>query len=212
MGTPEFRAALGEALDVGDGTAARRAAQLVEPSDPADLLLDLASRAAQGSAVATEVLLTQLDESGMVRRFARGALLDESAIDDVCQDSLISIAASIETFRGDSKVSTWVHSIVRRRVVDHLRRQRATSPLPDEDAGPSQRMSSLLATRATVREALAALPEPYRSPVTLRDLEGLSYADVAERLDLPLGTVKGQISRGRALLAATLREPGVDLT
>ncbi len=73
-------------------------------------------------------------------------------------------------------------------------------------------MSSLLATRATVRDALAALPEPYRSPVTLRDLEGLSYADVAERLDLPLGTVKGQISRGRALLAATLREPGVDLT
>ena len=212
MGTPEFRAALGEALDVGDGTAARRAAQLVEPSDLDDLLLDLASRAAQGSAVATEVLLTQLDESGMVRRFARGALLDESAIDDVCQDSLISIAASIETFHRDSKVSTWVHSIVRRRVVDHLRRQRATSPLPDEDAGPSQRMSSLLATRATVREALAALPEPYRSPVTLRDLEGLSYADVAERLDLPLGTVKGQISRGRALLAATLREPGVDLT
>jgi DNA-directed RNA polymerase specialized sigma24 family protein len=61
-----------------------------------------------------------------------------------------------------------------------------------------------------VRDALAVLPDPYRAPVTLRDLEGLSYAEVADRLALPLGTVKGQISRGRAMLAAALREPGWD--
>lgn len=194
------------ALAREDALGARRAVRALEV-DHDEALAILAAHAAEGSALAVELLIVQLDESGVVRRFARAALLDESAIDDVSQDSLISIAASVGSFSGESKVTTWVHSIVRRRVVDHLRRQRATSPLPEGDAGPGERMSSLLATRATVRDAVAALPEPYRSPVTLRDLEGLSYEDIAERLDLPLGTVKGQISRGRALLAATLRSP-----
>lgn len=194
------------ALAREDALGARRAVRALEV-DHDEALAILAAHAAEGSALAVELLIVQLDESGVVRRFARAALLDESAIDDVSQDSLISIAASVGSFGGGSKVTTWVHSIVRRRVVDHLRRQRATSPLPEGDAGPGERMSSLLATRATVRDAVAALPEPYRSPVTLRDLEGLSYEDIAERLDLPLGTVKGQISRGRALLAATLRSP-----
>ena len=206
MGTVEHLAALATALDSEDTAAACLAARLVDPSQLDETLGLIAVRAAAGSVVATEVLLTELDESGLVRRFARSALVQESAVDDVSQDSLISVAASIGSFRGESKVSTWVHSIVRRRVVDHLRRQRATSPLPDEDAGPSHRMSSMLATRATVRDAVASLPEPYRSSVTLRDLDGLSYADVATRLDLPLGTVKGHISRGRALLATALRE------
>ena len=206
MGDSGWRGELSGALAREDALGARRAVRDLEV-DHDEALAILAAHAAEGSALAVALLIVQLDESGVVRRFARAALLDESAIDDVSQDSLISIAASVGSFSGGSKVTTWVHSIVRRRVVDHLRRQRATSPLPEGDAGPGERMSSLLATRATVRDAVAALPEPYRSPVTLRDLEGLSYEDIAERLDLPLGTVKGQISRGRALLAATLRSP-----
>lgn len=212
VGFPSSLAECEAALDQGDATAARRASSSIPAADLDDLLLSTATRAAAGSALATELLLTQLDESGMVRRLVRGALLDEASVDDVSQDSLISIAASIAAFQGGSKVSTWVHTIVRRRVVDHLRRLRATAPLPDDDVSPTARMSSMLATKATVRDALAALPEPYRSPVTLRDLEGLSYGEVAQRLDLPLGTVKGQISRGRAMLAATLRGHGLDLT
>lgn len=210
MGTPDLLADLALAIDDGDGTAARTAARGLPGTQVDDLLQLLALRAGQGSVLATELLLTELDESGLVRRFVRSALLDEAAVDDVCQDSLISVAGSVAGFRGGSKVSTWVYSIVRRRVVDHLRRQRATAPLPEDDLAPSRRMSSMLATRATVRDALAVLPDPYREPVTLRDLEGLSYAEVADRLALPLGTVKGQISRGRAMLAAALREPGWD--
>lgn len=206
VGAPDHLADLSAALDAREATAATVAARGAAPAQFDELLQLLALEAGKGSALAAELLITRLDESGVVRRFARGALLDETSIDDVCQDSLISIAGSVAAFRGGSKVTTWVHSIVRRRVVDHLRRQRATAPLPDDDASPTQRMSSLLATRATVRDALARLPELYREPVVLRDMEGLSYAEVADRLDLPLGTVKGQISRGRALVAAALRE------
>ncbi|MEN5072697.1 RNA polymerase sigma factor [Isoptericola cucumis] len=204
---PDLTSTLAAALESEDAQAARRAAADAARTDAAstDAVLDLlAARAAAGSRLATELLVEQLDESGVVRRFVRGALLDESAVDDVCQDALISVATSIGSFEGRSKVTTWVHRVVRARVVDHLRRQRATTPLPDDDVGPGERMSSLIATRATVRDALAALPDLYREPVTLRDVEGLPYAEVAARLSRSVGTVKSQVSRGRALVAAAL--------
>lgn len=203
----EGHQALSRALATPDSTEARRLC--VGARDNQDeLLRTLAEHATAGSALATELLVEELDTSGVIRRFVRSSLLDESAVDDVSQDALISVAGSIGTFRGGAKVTTWVHTIVRHRVVDHLRRQRATSPLPEDDLSPSQRMSSILATRATVRDALAGLPELYREPVALRDLEGLSYAEVADRLDRNVGTVKAQISRGRALVAAALRDGG----
>src|SRR5690625_1587255 len=130
----------------------------------------VAAAGAPGSALATELLIETLDRSGIVRRFAAAALLDTAAVDDVAQHSLISIAESIGSFRGEAKVSTWVHRIVRNRVVDHLRRQRATAPLPAEDVGPGQRMSSMIATRASIDAVLADLPEHYRNAVILRDV------------------------------------------
>src|SRR5690606_14564655 len=134
------------------------------PADDPEVLDALARAAAAGgtgSRLATELLVERLDASGVVRRFVRGALLDEAAVDDVTQDALISVADSIASFSGAAKVTTWVHRIVRNRVVDPLRRQRATSPLPADDVGPAERMSSMIATRATVREVLAGLPDRY---------------------------------------------------
>lgn len=216
---PGAPSALREAILAGDPLRARRALSDL-PDDGADgggpgdqdgALEELARIAAEdgpGLPLAVELLIERLDGSGIVRRFAHAALLDQTAVDDVAQDALISIAGSIGSFGGASKFTTWVHRIVRNRVVDHLRRQRATAPLPPDDLGPAERMSSMIATRATVRDALAALPDHYRAPVTLRDLDGLTYEEIAEHLGRSLGTVKAQISRGRALVAAALREPG----
>lgn len=194
---------LSRALGSGDGTAARLALHGI-PKDCEDTFAELADHATEGSELAVELLIERLDESGVVRRFARGALFDEDSIDDVCQDTLISVASGIGSFCGSSKVTTWVHTIVRNRVVDHLRRQRATAPLPPDDLAPGQRMSSMIASKASVQRALAELPELYAKPVTLRDLEGLPYAAIADRLDRSVGTVKSQVARGRALLAAGL--------
>ncbi|WP_298751552.1 RNA polymerase sigma factor [uncultured Serinicoccus sp.] len=200
----EARAGVSDAVLAGDALAARSLVRDAPAAGSDDLLQELAGLAAGGSTLATELLVEQLDTSGLVRRFVRSSLLDPTAVDDVCQDTLISVASSIRSFRGGARVSTWVHSIVRRRVVDHLRRQRATAPLPPEEEGPAQRMSSMLATRETVRAALTSLPELYREPVALRDVEGLTYAEIADRLDRNLGTVKAQIARGRAMVAGAL--------
>lgn len=195
---------LGEALSARDMHSARRLAFTLVESGEHDDVLALLARHTQEVPRAAELFIEVLDATGVVHRFAGAALLDQAAVDDVAQDSLISIAGSIGSYNGRSKVTTWVHSIVKRRVVDHLRRQRETAPL-DEHVGEAVRMSSMIAARASVRAALDGIDELYRTPVVLRDVEGLPYVEIAQRLDRAEGTIKAQISRGRAMVAATLR-------
>lgn len=204
MGTTR-RDELVRALDDADTRSASRAAAALVESDEADVALDILAVRAADSRAALDALVETLDASRVVHRFAGSMLLDRDAIDDVAQDSLISVVRSIASYRGGGKFTSWVHPIVRRRVADHLRQQRATSAL-DEELLPSARMSSMIATRASVQQALSDLPELYRLPVILRDVHGLSYAEVAERLELSLGTVKSQVSRGRAMVAGMLTE------
>ncbi|TNU76109.1 RNA polymerase sigma factor [Miniimonas arenae] len=201
----DHAADLRRALRAGDGLAARH---LREGVDPDERWAVLAQEGASGSVLAVELLVEELDRSGTVRRLVRRSLLDESAVDDVVQDTFVSVAGSIGQFGGDAKVTTWVHRIAQRRVVDHLRRQRTTAELTDSDLGPSARISSMIAARVTVRDAVERLPELYREPVLLRDLAGLDYATIAERLGRSVGTVKSQIARGRAMVAALVGEPG----
>lgn len=203
----ELTCDLSDALAAGDLRRARRAATQLADRGEAESALDLLAEHVGESPPVLEMLIELLDASGVVRRFASGALLDKTAVDDVSQDALISVASSMSSYDGRGKVTTWVHSIVRRRVVDHLRRQRETVAL-HEDMGPAERMSSMIATRATVQDALASLADLYRVPVTLRDIEGLPYSAIAEQLDRSVGTVKSQVSRGRAMVAARLQETG----
>lgn len=172
-----------------------------------ELLARAASRAAAGDDAALTELFTLLEHSRTVHRMVGSMLLDQNAVDDVSQEVLMSIMGSIRQYRGAAKFSTWLHPIVRRRVADHLRTQRDSSTL-DETELPSQRISSMVASRTTIRTALAQLPEKYQAPLILRDLEQLPVAEIATRLDLPEGTVKAQVSRGRAKLEQILGELG----
>lgn len=206
-GTPgeDLTGELERALRVGDVAAARRLGRAGLESGDGDELLAVLARQAGDPPWAVDLLVEMLDASGTVHRFAAAALLDQDAVDDVSQDALISIASSVSSWDGRGKVTTWVHSIVRRRVVDHLRRRRETAALTD-DLSPTDRMSSVIAARTTVRAALAELPELYRVPVVQRDVESRPYAEIAEDLGRPVGTIKAQISRGRAMVAARIGE------
>lgn len=201
---------LDDALRVGDAPAAAEVVTELVGVGEADVALAALARrvAADGDGVeraTLELLVETLDASGVIHRLAGSMLLDRSAVDDVVQESLISVVQSVGSYRGDSAFTTWVHPIVKRRVADHLRRRRDASPL-GEELLPSARMSSMIATRATVRRSLEQLPEIYRVPVTLRDLESMPYAEIAEQLARSVGTVKSQVSRGRAMVAGMLHE------
>lgn len=196
-------AELARHLREGRLDSARHAVGELCDSGAQDEALEVLARLAPTDSEALELFVETLDGTDVVRRFAGAALLERDAVEDVAQDSLISIAQSIGGYDGRAKVTTWVHSIVRRRVADHLRRRRETVELQEQHR-PAARMSSLIADRVTVREVLAQLPDLYRVPVELRDLEQLPYKVIAERLGRSEGTVKSQISRGRAMLAGRL--------
>lgn len=172
-----------------------------------DELLDEIATAAARSPVALELLLAAIDELGVARAAIRQLLLDPQAVDDVAQDVLIAVAEKVDTFRGDARFTTWLHQVAKFKAIDHLRRQRDAVSLDDATTAPPSdavRMSSMIANRATIRTAVDELPEHYRVAVVLRDIERLSYDEVAERAGIPLNTAKSRVARGRALLAGKL--------
>jgi RNA polymerase sigma-70 factor (ECF subfamily) len=137
---------------------------------------------------------------------------------DAAQDALISIARSIGRFDGRASFSTWAYRIATNASLDELRRRRRRPMLVDDrsdpraeggdvqivdpDAGPRV---EAIADRMAIDAALAELPETFRVPLVLRDVGDLDYAEIAEALDIPVGTVKSRIARGRAQLVELLR-------
>ena len=135
---------------------------------------------------------------------------------DACQEALIAIVRSLDRFDGRSAFSTWAYRVATNACLDELRRRRRRPEpgLPDDDvgggAGDRRAGGDAFAdvdTRVAVDAALAGLPAEYRVAVVLRDLCGLAYGEIAEVLDVPIGTVRSRIARGRAALMPAPRSP-----
>lgn len=135
---------------------------------------------------------------------------------DATQDALIAIARGIRRFDGRAAFSTWAYRVATNACLDELRRRkrRPTPGLPDDpDGAPgtgggtrAPNATEAVADRLMVDAALRQLPEDFRVPVVLRDLCDLDYAEIAETLQIPPGTVRSRIARGRAQLAQLLDE------
>lgn len=171
----------------------------------------LVQAAAGGDRAALDTLLRRhYDRIFAVCRRITGNDADAA---DAAQDALISIVRSIGRFDGRASFSTWAYRIATNASLDELRRRRRRPALVDDradghdaavvdpDAGP--RVEAVV-DRMALDAALAQVPETFRVPLVLRDVADLDYAEIAESLDLPLGTVKSRIARGRAALAGLL--------
>jgi len=135
---------------------------------------------------------------------------------DATQEALIAIAGGIRRFDGRAAFSTWAYRVATNACLDELRRrQRRPSPgLPDDIGAGDRGVGSapsvgieVLPDRLAIDAALERLPAEFRAPVVLRDLCDLDYAEIADALGIPPGTVRSRIARGRAQLARLL-EPG----
>ena len=186
----------------GSAAAARRRLAELPPEDARDVANELAQPAADGSELALELLVEHIDRHGLVRAAVRQFLIDETAVQDVTQEVLLTVATRITSFRGDARFTTWLHTVARNRSTDRLRRERATVPLDNEDLPLSERVSSMIAGAASVDQMLEAVPDPYRQAVRMRDVEQLGYDQMTERLGVSLNTIRSRVSRGRALIAA----------
>jgi len=129
---------------------------------------------------------------------------------DAAQDALIAIVRGLPRFDGRSSFATWAYRVTSNACLDELRRRRRRPPasraehLGTEPVDVNVPVDTAVADRLTLDDALAALPEDYRLAVVLRDVADLDYAEIAALLDIPPGTVRSRIARGRAALASAL--------
>jgi RNA polymerase sigma-70 factor (ECF subfamily) len=144
----------------------------------------------------------------------RLAGIDADAL-DATQEALIAVVRGLDRFDGRSAFSTWAHRVATNACLDELRR-RSRRPMPGldteiaestgtiRDDAPS--VASRTADRLDIDAALQTLPEEYRAAVVLRDQLGMDYAEISEVLEIPPGTVRSRIARGRAALARALHD------
>ena len=132
---------------------------------------------------------------------------------DATQDALISIVRGLDRFDGRARFSTWCYRIATNAALDELRRRKRRPSLSLVDdrgavAEPADPQAGEAAAQVDERDrldaALGALSPEFRAAVVLRDLCQLDYAEIAEVLDVPPGTVRSRIARGRAQLAELL--------
>jgi len=128
---------------------------------------------------------------------------------DASQETFITLFRKAAQFKGNSAFSTWLYRVAVNTCYDQLRKQRRrqTDSLPDDRDPPDPKTSERLESvevRSEIEEALVALPDEFRAAVILSDLEALPLAAVAEALEIPIGTVKSRVFRGRKLLAQAL--------
>ena len=137
-------------------------------------------------------------------------LTDREAALDAVQETFITVYRKAQQFSGESAFSTWLYRVAVNTCYDQLRRARRhqSQPLPETNDPPDIRSEDSLVSielRPDLERALAALAPEFRAAIVLSDLEGLPLQAVAEALDVPIGTVKSRVFRGRRSLAEHLR-------
>jgi len=138
--------------------------------------------------------------------------------DDAAQEAMISIVKGLHRFDGRSAFTTWIYRIATNAALDELRkrnRRPALHTVTDDDGYTpegidplSERTIESVSDRLAIDEALANLPEEFKATVVLRDVCDLDYAEIAEALEIPIGTVKSRIARARAQLIEQLGNHG----
>lgn len=142
-------------------------------------------------------------------RVANGILRNPTLAEDAVQETMIKAWQSLPRFRGDSSLRSWILRIAHNTSISMLRRRRervmAPEDLPDTAGGiDPARSSAALEDLRTVRVALESLDELSRSVVILREVEGMTYAEIAETLQVGVPTVKTRLLRARRKLAEAL--------
>jgi RNA polymerase sigma-70 factor (ECF subfamily) len=179
----------------------------------------LVERAQRGDKQAFELLVGKYQRklARLLSRFIR----DATEVEDVTQEAFIKAYRALPTFRGDSAFYTWLYRIGINTAKNYLaamgRRAPTTTEIDSEEAEgyedgeqlrdlntPENQMMSRQVAE-TVNQTLESLPEELRSAITLREIEGLSYDDIADIMNCPIGTVRSRIFRAREAIAAKLR-------
>lgn len=141
----------------------------------------------------------------------RRLMANPADAEDATQNALLAIVAGLGRFDGRAALTTWIHRVTTNACLDELRR-RARRPVGGGDILEAQADTAVAVesdptSRIDIDRALARLPLEFRAPVVLRDLCALDYAEIADLLEIPPGTVRSRIARGRRMLSESLGNP-----
>jgi RNA polymerase sigma-70 factor, ECF subfamily len=143
-----------------------------------------------------------------LRALAYRVLGDADRMDDALQEAYVKAFRSLSSFRGESRLGTWLYRIVYNACLDELERSRRVVQLPLEDAldppDPRPDLAETVARRSGLAEALAELAPDERAAVLLVDAQGFDYRSAAEALGVPEGTVASRLNRARGELRRAL--------
>ncbi|PKM06788.1 MAG: RNA polymerase sigma factor RpoE [Gammaproteobacteria bacterium HGW-Gammaproteobacteria-4] len=178
----------------------------------------LVLRVQQGDKAAFDLLVRKYQHKigGLISRY----IADWSECQDVAQETFIRAYRALANFRGDSQFYTWLYKIAVNTAKNHLVAQKRRPPNEDIDAGDAVQYQSgdrlrntdtpeheLLRQEIerTVTDTVDQLPEELRTAISLREVDGLSYEEIAEAMDCPIGTVRSRIFRAREAIDVKLR-------
>ncbi len=179
---------------------------------------ELVKRVQAGDTGAFDVLVQKYQHKviNLVGRFVS----DKAECQDIAQDAFIKAFRAIGKFRGDSQFYTWLYRIAANTAKNHLASRARKSPSYPVDVDDAEHFEgesglkeyanpeNLLLTdeiRSTIFTAIEKLPEDLRSAITLREIDGLSYEEIADVMDCPIGTVRSRIFRARDVIDKELR-------
>ena len=179
---------------------------------------DLLRRAQSGDEAAFGTLMRSHYER--IFRLVYAMVRNEHDARDICQEIWLTVWKQLPGFRGDAKFSTWLHPIATRRALDHLRKRRRwfdrflpfsngdseieSAPEPISSDDPRQQ-SEATDRSAQLKTAMDALPPKLRAALALREIEGLSYEEIAQATGIPTGTVMSRLYHARRLLTQQLK-------
>ena len=151
------------------------------------------------------------DERPRLYRMAYAWCCDPSLADDLAQEAISKGLQKAGQLRDMERLQSWLYAILHNCWRTHLRRQRPDQPL-DEEAHPCEDCPETINHRQQVvdrvRQAIRALPLGQREVITLVDLNGFAYAEVADIMSIPIGTVMSRLSRARQALLIALADVG----
>lgn len=184
-----------------------------------DIDRQLVERARLGDKRAFELLVEKYHRR-LLRLLSR-MVRDPDEIDDIAQETFIKAYRALPNFRGDAAFYTWLYRIGVNTAKNYLAsRKKAMPTISDQSYGdddePDERLvaqdistpeTELMSKQVAmvVNQVVEALPEELRTAITLREMEGLSYEEIAEMMACPIGTVRSRIFRAREAIAAKLR-------
>ncbi|MGO1048690.1 RNA polymerase sigma factor [Crossiella sp. CA198] len=172
---------------------------------------ELLAAAARGDDAAFDDLVRR--HTTRMYRIALRIVGDPAEAEDVVQDAWVSAWRGLAKFRGEAAPTTWLFRVVTNTALAHLRKRRPTVPLEDtaepvmtDVAADPERAALRNEQTDLVLRAIATLEPSQRVPLVLRELEELSYEEVAEVLDVPVPTLRSRLYRARVALLAKLEE------